>query len=163
MKQIQLTLEQAKTLYKKKDSLLKEILLNSFSEQELKGKREWKDLDVKGVRIDEHGHLFSVGCESSYSGGRTNWPTRKMAEASLAMSQLAWWMRQPEYNGEDQDKLCDWEYSSEVKYCLHYDNGHIVRDTWCSHQHFLAFKTKEIRDRFYEDRKELIEQAKPLL
>jgi hypothetical protein len=39
----------------------------------------------------------------------------------------------------------------------------IIRETWTSYQHFLAFKTIKIRDEFLENFRDLILTAKPLL
>jgi len=138
------------------------MLLANFTEEDLirKDKRDW--FNIRGEAF----HYVNINTVSSYTktdgAYKGEWPTRALAEAALAMSQLAWWMRQPEYNGSDQDEWCDWN-TYEGKYIICFFGEEISKsliDKYCC---FLAFKTKEIRDRFLEDRRELIEQAKPLL
>jgi hypothetical protein len=117
-------------------------------------------LDDEGFFI--YGNEVLPNSRNGDSCMKSDFPTKSMALASLAMSQLAWWMRQPEYNGADQDEWCDWT-TTNAKYTLHYQGLGIAKSRLCESREFLAFKTPEIRDRFLEDRRELIEQAKPLL
>ena len=58
----------------------------------------------------------------------------------------------------------DWEDKNELKYCIinRYDKG-IYYDVLVHVQKILAFSTIEIRDKFYENFKDLIEKCKELL
>ena len=94
--------------------------------KDLEGKineiREWNDLKHEtGFYVSESS---SIGADYESHHMRTMeddnkmcWPNKEMAEAQLAMSQLAWWMRQPEYNGEDQSVWCNWK-SERIKYVI---------------------------------------------
>ena len=58
----------------------------------------------------------------------------------------------------------NWEESNELKYCMEnrYDKG-IHYDVLAHTQKILAFPTEEMRDKFYENFKDLIEKCKELL
>ena len=56
----------------------------------------------------------------------------------------------------------DWE-SSAIKYTIRYQNNNILRRTNEYINSILCFPTEEMRDAFYENFKELIEQCKELL
>lgn len=56
----------------------------------------------------------------------------------------------------------NWE-DDEWKYFIEYYRGKLDVERTCGNGRVLAFKTKEIRDKFLEEQKELIEIAKPLL
>jgi len=165
MKQIQLTLEKAREIFKEGNEAINKMLLANFTEEELnkKGVRDWDDIDADKSffclrnRIDKR--VISIASPLD----KDDWPTKELAEAAMAMSQLAWWMRQPEYNGEDQVDWCDWNDDSVYKYTILFQGHDIHSGLYFCTRRYLAFKTLEIRDRFLEDRRDLIEQAKPLL
>lgn len=56
----------------------------------------------------------------------------------------------------------DWE-DDEWKYFIEYYRGKLSVERTCGNNRVLAFKSKEIRDKFLEDQRELLEIAKPLL
>ena len=56
----------------------------------------------------------------------------------------------------------DWE-DDEWKYFIEYYRGKLSVERTCGNNRVLAFKSKEIRDKFLEEQKELLEIAKPLL
>jgi hypothetical protein len=56
----------------------------------------------------------------------------------------------------------DWS-TDYTKYCIHVNNGELVRGNFTGMQHILAFPTLDIRDKFLETFKDLLEQAKPLI
>lgn len=57
----------------------------------------------------------------------------------------------------------DWNNDEIVKYCIIVDSGIISKQNFRNSQFILAFPTKEIRDSFYENFKNLIEKCKELL
>lgn len=57
----------------------------------------------------------------------------------------------------------DWTNEDKKKYCIYYSDGNIQKGTWSLHNSILAFPTEEMRDMFYENFKDLIEQCKVLL
>ena len=56
----------------------------------------------------------------------------------------------------------NWQ-DDEWKYFIENYRGRIDSEQTCGNGRVLAFKTKEIRDKFLEEQKELLEIAKPLL
>ena len=56
----------------------------------------------------------------------------------------------------------DWEFD-DTKYVLYFNKGEIVKDMMKHTSYVLAFPTAEMRDAFYENFKELIEECKKLL
>lgn len=57
----------------------------------------------------------------------------------------------------------DWKNDDENKYVILIENDKIKCEKNYSYKRVLAFKTSEIRDKFLEDQRELLEIAKPLL
>ena len=57
----------------------------------------------------------------------------------------------------------DWKNLEQEKHCIWVDVGSIILRDGYRCQHILAFPTEEIRDIFYENFKELIEQCKEFL
>ena len=57
----------------------------------------------------------------------------------------------------------NWENDDEYKYVILTQNDSIEYERNYSYRRVLAFKTPEVRNKFLEDQKELLEIAKPLL
>ena len=58
----------------------------------------------------------------------------------------------------------DFDYNTkECKFCIVVYGNILNKDTTFSVSKVLSFKTEEIRDKFFEEQKELLEIAKPLL
>lgn len=57
----------------------------------------------------------------------------------------------------------DWKNNDENKYVILTENDEIKCEKNYSYKRVLAFKTSEIRNKFLEDQRELLEIAKPLL
>ena len=56
----------------------------------------------------------------------------------------------------------DWQ-DDEWKYFIEYYQGELDVNRTCGNSRVLAFKSKEIRDKFLKEQRELLEIAKPLL
>lgn len=84
-------------------------------------------------------------------------PNKEKAEAILALCQLI--QLRDCYNDGWKP---DWDNSSEYKYCIFLLHGcwDITLNTTASH--IFAFKTQELRDKFLENFKDLLEKVKPL-
>lgn len=85
-------------------------------------------------------------------------PSKEYAEAMLALCKLI--QLRDCYNDGWKP---DWNSVSNYYYCIFYNRGNIelfVRSTWSC---VLAFKSRELRDEFYNNFKDLIKQAKLLL
>lgn len=57
----------------------------------------------------------------------------------------------------------DWEDDGNDKFCIELYKGEFNQMEYSFTSRPLSFKSEEIRDKFFEDQKELIEIAKPLL
>ena len=64
---------------------------------------------------------------------------------------------EPDYNEES------YEQGSPIKYVIYYTGTHITKEQKCTPSYILAFPTPEMRDAFYENFKDLIEECKELL
>jgi len=85
-------------------------------------------------------------------------PSKELAEAMLALCQLI--QLRDCYNGGWEPDWCD---SEAGKYCINSFRDSIHTTCTYVEQKVLAFKTKELRDQFLENFRDLIEIAKPLL
>ncbi len=121
-------------------------------------KPEWEDFGkLKGYWVNANSEIRYTHIPSR-EDHKNVWPTKAEAEACLALSQLCQWRNR--YNEEWKP---NWNDCFEKKYTItFFDNTIHVSHSNCTHC-ILYFKTKEIRDRFLEDFRELIEIAKPLL
>lgn len=57
----------------------------------------------------------------------------------------------------------DWNHINRKYYCIYNSKNNIVKNVIYSENKILAFPTAEMRDAFYENFKDLIEQCKELL
>ena len=74
----------------------------------------------------------------------------------------AYWKIAGEEMGLGKPWKPDW-IDGEWKWCMYYSGNYIEIDQYKSKHHTLAFPTEEMRDAFYENFKDLIEQCKELL
>ena len=115
----------------------------------------WEDLgDVKGYYIDSMSEISNISCPS-INHAKNTWPTRELAEAALALSQLL--QLRDRWNG-------DWkrEYGGFTAVIIN-KREEIVKEELQSYNAPLVFKSNELRDKFLETFRDLIETAKPLL
>ena len=119
---------------------------------------KWKELgQIDGTWVTDSSNILSNTGMSVNILNRNVWPTKELAEASLALSQLA--QLRDYVNG---DWKSDWKFT-DAKYVIEYFEGELLGTMYCYTQHFLAFKGSETRDGFLEAYRDLIEIAKPLL
>ena len=97
--------------------------------------------------------FYSSNCDKVCSG----YPTQELADASEALRRLLF-LR--DYYNEGWQP--DWE-DEEEKFSIQVCEGefHTFESIEC--KRVVSFKTEEIRDKFLEDQRELLEIAKPLL
>ena len=74
-----------------------------------------------------------------------------------------YWKMAGEKMGLDKPWEPDWTDLDQLKYCIWVDVGEFITMINVRGQHILAFPTEEMRDAFYENFKDLIEQCKELL
>lgn len=81
----------------------------------------------------------------------------------LIICRDAYWKIAGEQMGWGKPWEPDWKSAIQYKYCLYTDSGGIKKDYWHFRNSILAFPTKEMRDAFYENFKDLIEACKEFL
>ena len=84
-------------------------------------------------------------------------PSGEKAEAILALCQLIQ-LRDCYNNGWKSD----WKNPFQEKYTIYYNTNCPDKGTNCTSLRALAFKTRELRDEFFDNFKYLIEKLKPL-
>lgn len=149
-KTIELTLEQAREMLGK-DEAMDALIRANFTEQELKPVKRWEDLGrVSGWYVSNLSSVFfsrNLPCEKE---NRNTFAKKTQAEGVLAMAQLSQLMK--DVNG---DWTPDW-LSRLEKHAIECLDGNIRLTIRVNLAQFLAFPTKEIRDKFAEDHKDLI-------
>ena len=93
-------------------------------------------------------------------------PDEKTAKAFEALSKLIWlrdyynegW--KPDWCNQYQEKFCIINFLGEIDLINYSKKSKFEENKF---YHVLTFKTEEIRDKFLEEQKELLEIAKPLL
>jgi len=134
-----------------------------FEKIVFKKKDELEHFEFNGAWIDEDsdihtGALYSAhGIDSNYA--KNIWISEAHAKASLAMSQLSVLMASPTYNG---NWVADWEDNNR-KYTINFYKNLIFKTSAMWISSFLSFKTEDARDRFLENHRGLIIEAKILL
>lgn len=130
-----------------------------FKKVEKELPKRWEDLmGVSGFYIDSNSKVNVFrGCFAKEET-KNIFPTKEEAEACLALAQLCQ-LRDRYNNGWKPD----WEDVRQSKWCIDFFQDDINEVTHLSARRVLAFKTKELRDEFLENFKDLIETAKPLL
>jgi len=174
-KQVFLSLETAKIMWKEElkkfnSSLSSEntptmlFLLDNFTKDKLEAKelpKSWKELQqVDGYFINGKSiitkHVGKLPLESS----KDVFPTKELAEASLALSQLL--QLRDVYNG-------DWKVDlnnkpNEMRYIIINHCNNISKRANCGGDNIiLSFEKENIRNQFFTNFQDLLEIAKPLL
>ena len=86
------------------------------------------------------------------------YPSKEICEAFEALRQLV--ILRDYYN---EGWLPDWEDDGSDKFCIQTYKGEFNQMEYSFTSRPLFFKTEEIRDKFLEEQRELLEIAKPLL
>ena len=126
----------------------------TFKKIEKKLPKTWEELGtVKGY------YSNIKGC---YSGATTSinknvFPTKELAEASLAMAQLL--QLRDAYN---DGWVADWSDDTK-KYVIKVFNNILAKNDYHLNQSVMNFKTAELRYEFFKNFKDLLTIAKPLL
>lgn len=121
--------------------------------------KSWEDLmTVKGYCVDTFSKIENC-CEEcyTYKKNKNLFPTKEEAEACLALAQLC--QLRDRYNDGWKP---NWKNGTE-KYSIYFNADKIYSGDIYKTQSVLSFKTKELRDKFLENFRDLIEIAKPLL
>lgn len=122
-------------------------------------KPQWEDFgEIRGGYVSSGSSTSSYYSISTDCTNKNVFPSVEETEACLALSQLCQW--RDKYN---EGWKPNWKDNYESKYCIIYFDDNILTESRLSTHTVLSFKTKEIRDKFLEDFRDLIEIAKPLL
>ena len=81
----------------------------------------------------------------------------------LRICRNAYWKIAGEQIGLGKPWEPDWKHGKDKFYCICTTEGEIVLGEWYIDNKILAFPTIEMRDAFYENFKDLIEECKELL
>lgn len=172
-KQVFLSLETAKKMYNSscinlgsnfKNDCLLAFLLENFTKEELEAKelpKSFKELKLlHGYYITNNSEIMLHSGNHSHLFHKNVFPTKELAEASLALSQLL--QLRDVYNGDwkvDLNKKPDETRYIIRNYCNLIDTLSIKN---CINS-ILSFKDCQTRDLFAENFKDLITAALPLL
>ena len=119
--------------------------------------KTWKDLKyVSGAYISDLSNITTINSIKTDSSAKNIFPTKELAEAALALAQLL--QLRDRYNGDNKGFIF-----GKSNYCITFFNNSIFKSWDVYTQRVLAFRTIELRDEFYNNFKDLIEIAKPLL
>ena len=118
----------------------------------------WEELGViEGYCISACSNISLLFRTNAIDANRNIFPTEEEAKAMLAMAQLC----QLRDRWNDGWKP-DWKDNTR-KYCIVSFKNIVLRDSYYSVSHPMVFKTEELRDKFMETFKDLLEEAKPFL
>lgn len=155
-KNIEMSLEQARTYYKESnDTAFKKMLEENFGKENLI-EFKWESLGaVSGYYIDS---CSEISCEFSHPSIRIHrniFATENQAKSCLAMSQISQLMRY--YNG---NWVPNWKNKSQDKYCIIYDGDDESLKVFCYTyaKHFISFRTREIAEKFLKNHEHLIRE-----
>ena len=131
-----------------------------FKKVEKELPKSWEELKfIDGFYVCGLSRIEKVRHNSTaISNNKNIFPTKEEAEACLALAQLC--QLRDKYNDGWKPK---WRTGSEIKYCIIVDENKIVKSQYITLNQILSFKTKELREKFLENFRDLIEIAKPLL
>ena len=137
----------------KENSTFEKIVFKKINELP----KTWEELkNISGYLVSGFSEIIPSSLINANDCTKNRFPTKELAEAALALAQLL--QLRDRYNGDNKGFI----YNKD-NYCLAVCNNSIFKD-WNVHtQKVLAFRTKELRDEFYDNFKDLIEIAKPLL
>ena len=171
-KTIKVTLEKAQKWYTGRNKTLKELALQAFTEEELKDAlpKTWKefckynnvkelecfiafDSTIKHTPAQSH---LKVHRDSNED--RNLLVTEESAKAHLALMQLEQ-LRDCYRNGW----VPDWTDARTSKYTIYSVNGRLEKHGVYQERRFISFQTQELRDKFLNNFKDLIEEAKDLI
>ena len=160
VKILNVELDTAKKWYKSGNVELEALALQLFSEEDLNSKevKTWDDLI--GTKVPKESYF--IGGTSRVSKIITNqtfdikynknlFIDEKHAKSALAMAQISQLI--PYYGGV----ITDTEWNSNViKYVITRRNNSIVPESFTIIYHLLAFHTREQRDEFLKNNKQLV-------
>ena len=129
----------------------------TFKKIEKKLPKTWEELGtVKGCFVDKYAFIKELEGNTDCFN-KNIFPTKELAEASLAMAQLL--QLRDTYN---DGWVADWSTNTD-KFVIGVFNNIFAKNDYHLNQSVMNFKTAKLRDEFFENFKDLLETAKPLL
>ena len=121
--------------------------------------KSWEDLGViRGFYVNAHSEARDFECCTNKDSNKNTFPTKKEAEACLALAQLC--QLRDRYNDGWKP---NWKDDNQFKWCIDFFQDVVRKTAILFVRRTLTFKTEELRDKFLENFRDLIETAKPLL
>ena len=118
----------------------------------------WEELGViEGYCISACSNISLLFRTNAIDANRNIFPTEEEAKAMLAMAQLC--QLRDRWNGGWR---ADWE-DDTPKYCITSYKNILEKEHYYNTSSSMAFQTIELRDKFMETFKDLLEEAKPFL
>ena len=164
---IQIDLITAREWYKQGGNL-KEIALQAFSEKELQSlPASWKEYCEIDPYLDADKAVFlladgNINPLSSRYCAKRNFPgamsSKERAEQFLTLNKL---LQIRDYYNQGWEP--DWTNINKLKYCIHTDMNQVGPVSFYSSGKLFTFKTKELRNTFFENFKEDLEKIKEFL
>lgn len=162
MKTINLPIETAKEMYTSSITSLVSLALANYTKEELEAKELPKTLTelgkIRGYYVDNFSNIVFYYNITAEESNTNTFATREQAQASLALAQLSQLMKV--YN---DGWVPDWLNNNQNKYCIYFHNDKSQISIPVTTQRFIILKSQELAQQFFENFKDLIEQAKPLL
>jgi hypothetical protein len=116
--------------------------------------KSWEELErIKGYWVDGGCLIHKYNDAKCNSFNKNTFATEEQAIAFIALAQLSQ-LREVYRDG--------WEHSFPC-YVINRKNGELYTMKCMQANYFLSFQSEEIRDEFYNNFKDLIEEASPLL
>ena len=120
--------------------------------------KSWEELEtIAGYGVDIFSDIHSISYVDASERNKNTFATREQAEACVALAQLSQLMAV--YN---DGWVPNWT-NTDYKYVIYFSGDDICTTFYTRSKSFLAFKTKDLRNEFIENFRDLILKAKPLL
>ena len=130
-----------------------------FKKVEKELPKSWRELvSVNGYYVDKNSKVYNCINHTTAYDNRNIFPTEEEAEACLALTQLC--QLRDRYNDGWKP---NWKDDNQFKWCIDFFQDVVRKTAVLFVRRTLTFKTEELRDKFLENFKDLIETAKPLL
>jgi len=153
-KTLELSIEKARELYNSGNEQIKSLILETFTEEELKRDSFDKLIHRKGYFVADYSEVKEAGINGEED--KNIYHTKEQAEASIAQAQLT-----HHIDIANRGWKPHWGYS-ETKYCIVPCGIHWEIVCNAFYKRFLTFKTREIAEQFLKEHIDLLDQYRPL-
>ena len=109
---------------------------------------------IQGFYIGNDAEIYLEDSIANYSEKYT-FRTKKQAKSALAYAQLTQLMALPEYNDNWEP---DWSDLDQRKWCVERIGCELIIQSYTESYFNIAFKSKEVRDKFIENNYDLLKE-----